>query len=213
MSKFCDFLDGLDTGPCGKLFKKSVIKQNNIMFDEFVHMGEDTIFLYDYLTVCNIIASVEDSVYYINGLIEESLSRDKYHENLAENMHRCVQKYREVFREERNSYTFSSIEKTTLRLFKISNMHYIACLRNRPEICVKKIQETKELFSDDLKQVSMQRIGEIDKNFVEKIFMVTKADDINVFFKEEKMNSTKKYILKYLGKIRIWLLWGVNAIL
>lgn len=213
MSEFCDFLDGMDTGPCGKLFKRSVIKQNNIMFDESVHMGEDTIFFYDYLRACNVIASVDGDVYYINGLMETSLSRNTYHENLAENLHRCLYKYIEIFRGEKNTFTELSIEKNIIRFFKISCGHYIACLRDQPELSLKKIQEASDIYNNDLKRISNKNINENDKIFVEKILQITTCNDVDKFFEETKFKSIKKYILKCMANMRICFIWGISAII
>ncbi len=42
-------LSDLFRGPWAKLFKNSIIKVNNILFDEKIKIGEDTIFVYSYL--------------------------------------------------------------------------------------------------------------------------------------------------------------------
>ncbi len=39
----------MDAGPCNKLFKTSVIRDNDLRFDETVSLGEDTIFAWTYI--------------------------------------------------------------------------------------------------------------------------------------------------------------------
>ncbi|MBO5850764.1 MAG: glycosyltransferase family 2 protein, partial [Clostridia bacterium] len=46
------FLSNLFRGPCAKLYKNNIVQKNNMLFDENVHIGEDTIFVYDYLSRC-----------------------------------------------------------------------------------------------------------------------------------------------------------------
>lgn len=45
-------LSSLLRGPCTKLFKREILDSYNILFNENVCTGEDTIFVYDYLSKC-----------------------------------------------------------------------------------------------------------------------------------------------------------------
>ena len=54
-----DYLDKLLLRtPWGKLFKRSIIVENNIHFDEKLRFGEDTLFVFQYLCYCDSIAAV-----------------------------------------------------------------------------------------------------------------------------------------------------------
>lgn len=69
-------------GPCWKIFKKSIIIENNIEFPENMSYGEDTTFVYSYLEHVNYITTIDEELYnyYIDE--KESLSTvfrvDKY---------------------------------------------------------------------------------------------------------------------------------------
>lgn len=49
--------------PWAKLFKRSTIEDNHIRFDERFHLGEDNLFVLDYLRYCHAISTVSDTGY------------------------------------------------------------------------------------------------------------------------------------------------------
>lgn len=49
--------------PWAKLFKRTVIKDHHIRFDERFHLGEDNLFVLDYLRYCQAISTVNDTGY------------------------------------------------------------------------------------------------------------------------------------------------------
>lgn len=55
-----------DTPWC-KLFKVTIIKENNIRFDEKIKLAEDTLFCYDYLLHCRSVAIIPRSLYIYTG--------------------------------------------------------------------------------------------------------------------------------------------------
>ena len=50
--------------PYGKLFRTSIIRQNNIRFDKNVHVGEDRLFVFTYLLEANLVAFSSKVNYY-----------------------------------------------------------------------------------------------------------------------------------------------------
>lgn len=63
-------------GPWAKVFKRSVIVEKNIQFDESMSLGEDTLFLLNYLKhIKNI--HVSDNVAYNYCFVEKSLSKEQ----------------------------------------------------------------------------------------------------------------------------------------
>lgn len=51
-------------GPCGKLFRTEIIKNKNILFPQELSFGEDTVFVYRYLTHCIRIGSIDRCLYF-----------------------------------------------------------------------------------------------------------------------------------------------------
>ena len=209
---FSDFINGMDTGPCGKMYKLSTIKQNKISFDETVQQGEDTLFLYEYLRNCDIVSSVEDTVYYINGLMEVSLSRTSYHENLANNLLRCMDEFCAIFEDIHDIYTKKSIDYSIIRFFKISCGHYISCLSNQPDLCLSKLQETRNLFSVYLDSILIQNVDDSDKLWIDRICSINHAEELNEFVDEKKFRTIKKIVIKSLSNIKLIMLFGLNAV-
>lgn len=48
----------------GKLFKRSIIEENNLRFDSRISLGEDVVFVVQYALFCKTCASVQDILYY-----------------------------------------------------------------------------------------------------------------------------------------------------
>lgn len=93
-----------------KAYKRSIIKENKIEFEEILHHGEDMLFNIDYLKRCNKICCVAQSVYTLcaNG----SSATHKYQKN-------CIQNDRAFFEllNKRNVIgTDSSIQKAYNRM-------------------------------------------------------------------------------------------------
>lgn len=63
------------TSPWGKLFRASIIRNNNIRFDEKMSFGEDTVFLYMFLIYADCIYISTEIGYCYRGEIEGSLSK------------------------------------------------------------------------------------------------------------------------------------------
>lgn len=53
----------LINGPCGKLYRTNIIIENNILFDESFSLGEDTLFVFQYLKYCNQVRFIGDDSY------------------------------------------------------------------------------------------------------------------------------------------------------
>lgn len=63
------------TAPWGKLFRKAIIDSHNLSFDEKVHIGEDLLFLYEYLLVSKFIFISSDTDYYYVADMSDSLTK------------------------------------------------------------------------------------------------------------------------------------------
>lgn len=63
------------TSPWSKLFKLETIRKSAIKFPENIHIGEDAIFLYDYLLICNRIKVICTCDYNYQADCEGSLTK------------------------------------------------------------------------------------------------------------------------------------------
>ncbi|MGQ7366499.1 glycosyltransferase family 2 protein [Streptococcus suis] len=69
------FMDIFPQSACAKLFRKSLIVDNNILFPEEMHFGEDLFFTYSFLTVLTSYGKVSDIYYHIQNVNPNSLSK------------------------------------------------------------------------------------------------------------------------------------------
>lgn len=72
----------INLGPCNKLYRKSLIKE---YFDTTLSLGEDTLFVLDYMKNVNIIECLSDCLYNVSLDNVNSLNR-KYRENRLEQL-------------------------------------------------------------------------------------------------------------------------------
>ena len=72
-----------DGGPCGKLFRTKIIKENHIEFDKTIKCMEDSIFIAQYFKCCKKIASISKVVHFYNRLNQTS-AMTKYYPMHAE---------------------------------------------------------------------------------------------------------------------------------
>ncbi|MCR8916920.1 glycosyltransferase family A protein [Bacteroides sp. ET225] len=66
------------TSPWSKLYKKDLIDQMHLRFDEQMHIGEDLLFLYKYILLCNKIFISSDTDYFYNYEVDSSLTKQTY---------------------------------------------------------------------------------------------------------------------------------------
>ena len=65
-------------GPWAKLFKASIIKNNNLLFPVDMRIGEDAVFSYQYILKCNKVCIINKNVYYYNKLNDSSITHNYY---------------------------------------------------------------------------------------------------------------------------------------
>ena len=66
---------------CGKLLRNELIRKNGLRFRSGVKLGEDTIFIWEYLRWCECISIAADSVYFYSLITRSSASRRYYPEH------------------------------------------------------------------------------------------------------------------------------------
>ncbi|MEG1311766.1 MAG: glycosyltransferase family 2 protein [Romboutsia sp.] len=84
--------------PVNKLYKKSIITDNNIVMDKNIDLGEDLIFNLEYLSFCNSVIFLEESYYHYCMQVEDNLTF-KYREDKLELMEILYKKCKVYFEE------------------------------------------------------------------------------------------------------------------
>ena len=166
--------------PWGKVYKSEIIKNNNIQFDKNLSLGEDTIFVLEYLKYIRNVEFINESLFFINET-EGSLSR-RNRLDIFENIMIIYDKAKEVL-EYRNEYEFNKIAPFYVRNIKICLNTAVAFKWKRKEykeLC-NKIRSMSDFKDVNLKEIHLSKFDEI-------------------FFKLLKNNRT--YMLKIFLKLK-----------
>ena len=54
--------------PWGKLIRRKIVEENNLLFNTKLRLSEDTIFVYNYLAYCNSVEFIHNQSYYYDGV-------------------------------------------------------------------------------------------------------------------------------------------------
>ncbi len=75
----------------GKLFKKRIIDKHHLLFDAKLKLGEDLVFVYDFLSFCSLMC-VSESVFYIQCNVNSNSLSKRY----VSNMEYTIEKKKEI---------------------------------------------------------------------------------------------------------------------
>lgn len=190
--KIQDFLNEIESfintesvqGPCGKLYRLSIIKRNNIVFPKNMSFGEDTIFVYKYLAKSTRASTTSNCYYNYNRINENSLST--------------------VFREDK-IYIYLKLYAELERILKDFNINKKDMIERK--ICDAAIYCIGELYNIENKKSKKLRIKYIDTLLSnEKIFnsfLSRRKDNIRLlmlYFFVKKKQIRLIDILFYLKK-------------
>lgn len=170
--------------PWGKVYKSEIIKNNNIQFDKKLSLGEDTIFVLEYLKYIKNVKFVNESLFFINET-EGSLSR-RNRLDMFENIMLIYDKAKEVL-EYRNEYTFNKIAPFYIRNIKICVNTAVAFKwkkKEYKELC-NKIRSMEDFKYIDLQEIYLNKFDKI-------VFKLLKGNHIYIL----------KLFLKFKNLIR-----------
>lgn len=117
-------IDSMMSTPWGKLYSISVIRSNNIEFDNDLTIGEDHCFNIEYMKHVRSVLFIEKNVYYYS--LGGVLSTQHYHNNIDSMYITLLDKYSEYF----GKYEIKSdwINNKAGELFLAVADHYLICL-------------------------------------------------------------------------------------
>lgn len=163
--------------PWGKLFKRSIIMNNNIRFNKNLIIGEDFIFDLEYLKYCSRVSMDERNLYHYR--INEDSVLVRYKENPWRFYKILLTYLEEYLRKNFNENEYLA------RLNKLKIKYFIICLRNEMSPLNKKsfLEKKKYLAvicEDELMTLAL-------KSFKGK--MLSKKEHISLFLLRNKMYS------------------------
>lgn len=175
-----------------KIYKKHIIIENNIKFDENKTIGEDFLFNIDYIKYVNKICLIEDIIY--NYIIADSNSlTQKYRENLWEEEVQAYEYYKKYFINIKVYEKYSKeIEAFLIHSFNTVISHLFNSRKLQKNEIKKKIQEI--LKNEDL-QKSVQ-IAQSYNLYIKIIKTFIKIKNVNLIYFTYKIKYTLKNILR-----------------
>lgn len=131
-------------GPCGKFYKAEIIKKNELLFDESLYYGEDSLFNLEILKFVKLVSSYPKSFYNYRRYVDNSLSKNKpsYQKTLD-----LYQKCRHAMQEIPPKYYTPNISKIVDRvLMSLFEDKSIAEMERKAEL--------KKLLNSEYKTIS-----------------------------------------------------------
>ena len=140
--------------PWGKLFRTSIIKDNHIFFDEKIYIGEDSLFILNYLLFTESLRLSDKTHYYYergnNGSLSQSLYSIEHHSHAMEAFYKMLSKLGDVF-----CVDVKSIQFGYIRTYCSKQIDFIYQVKNNYKYkrrCLKMMCQNKYLklfFSDE----------------------------------------------------------------
>lgn len=179
---------------CSKLFKKSIIKKNEINFNEDVIIAEDTLFVVEYLFHCNrVFCSNEPHYFYVqhsSSSTSKAITADeKWHsfKNYLNNL-------TDLFRNSEYSYLTENAQSLSLK--SMSTVLKFIFNNSSYNSYIKKRKKAVEILNDKYFRKLIKNINFKDLNrFKKKLYILEKYYLIEIVFGKKLL---KKIIRKYL---------------
>ena len=180
--------------PWGKIYKREIIKDNNIKFDKNLSLGEDTIFVLEYLKYIKNVKFINEGLFFINET-EGSLSR-RNRLDIFENIMIIYDKAKEVL-QYRNEYEFNKVAPFYVRNIKICVNTAIAFkweTKEYKELC-DKIRKMEDFKSIDLRKVHLNKFDKIIFKLLKNNFIYL----LKIFLKFKNIiKSSNRKIFEYV---------------
>ena len=171
----------------GKLYKTSIIIENNISFNLNFHLGEDTIFVFEYLKNVEKVACIDDVVYNV-FIFEKDVSK-RYNKTIVEKQYFIYREYKKLM-ECKGLVNDKRVEKFLMTRIKI-------CINTSVTIGMK-YDDLKEVF---LRIVSLEEFKDldtvIDNKYDYTIYKLLKNQKFRLLI---NMIKFKNFIMKCLGR-------------
>lgn len=133
------FKPGLLSSPWCKMFKISIIDDNEIRFPQNIHYGEDTIFVFTYLRFCKIVAFSQKKIYMY--ATENSVATKKYWPEISKYVFKRFEAFKNFFEAHKTEET---IEKEILSFLAFESFEIIA----KTNFLKKSVKEYLKEFSE-----------------------------------------------------------------
>jgi len=165
--------------PVNKLYKKSIITNNNIKMDKNIDLGEDLIFNLEYMKFCNCVVFSEETYYHYCMQVQENLTF-KYRSDKLQLMENLFKKCESYFKEAR----LSKAEITDLNALFIKWMY--SCFL--------------DLNNKDCNLKFREKYKYIKKNIKKYRYIIDDANNLGVMLKILKLTFMSPTIVFIISK-------------
>lgn len=218
VNELISYLKKAEKAPWAKIYIAKLIKKNSLHFDESVKFGEDTIFLFQYLLLCEKFNSISSIVYFYNRIVPNSASRKQYKET-PEWEYRIAVGYETFF----NQIAYTDKAKNYVaRRFLLSldgRCREIVKYTQSKQVCVEAVREVCELYKEKILSFAqcpcVRENAELCRVFEIYLDRIAKEDYESLYERIEKTSVAdsvepryKKYLRKLLIPIKKFLVFG-----
>ena len=189
-----------------KMFKTSIIRENNIRFEN-LKLYEDTVFLCRYMKHCNILIDYNENTYYYNRLNCNSAILKK-HSDLYVWIKEWIEAYLDIFNDEKvqNDTKFTTYIDY---ICSIAIKHYV--LRFSKLESIGYIEKIKESIKDLVEKHACLDIEEKEESFYTRLLILDSHQIYEEFLKiREKNNKLKNLMRKIFSPILYFFIYRLN---
>lgn len=207
------FLECINPGPCGKIYKSQIIREANIRFPSGIKYGEDRVFLWKYIKNCNKLYSFSKVVYYYNRLVLESATT-RYFPQMHSWYKNCMENLVEILEQHFDLQVAKDFLTKTILEGMVFALKYHVFGNKDSEKTIEPLMETWELFMPLLTDARYIQKDILSKNL---IFDLCKKQDFKRLYnlliqekpKENFLRKLKTFIKEILIKIKRVMFFGI----
>lgn len=191
-----------------KMFKTSIIRENNIRFEN-LKIYEDTVFLCRYMKNCNILIDYNENTYYYNRLNCNSAILKK-HSDLYVWIKEWIEAYLDIFKDEKvqNDTNFTTYIDY---ICSIAIKHYV--LRFTELESIGYIKKIKESIKKLIEKYDFLDIEEKEKSFYTRLLILDSQQIYDDFLKTREKNNKVKYLIrKICSPILYFFIYKLNLL-
>ena len=204
-------------GPCNRVYRMKIIKENNIKFPTDISLGEDFIFNMEYYNYCNGAVFLSEKLYYYVQINDNALT-SIYRPEIFENQMMLIEKFREFLK---SNITISKEEKKNLAEYTVAKA--IQCMLHLfQDNCdlseLEKKAQIALILNDSRVRAAITRSDFIDERY-EWIRWLSDFTDVGAIYKNignvtkrNKISTTFEYA-KTPGMVNKGLVCLLNEVL
>lgn len=190
-------------GPVAKLYKSNIIKNNDVLFPVGVTLGEDTIFVLDYLKHSKKVIQCNKHLYYYNRLLNSA--SDRYHADYQSYIQTIILKELALFGDLNNtSFNNQLIDEIFLYMSYVVKSNSLQLFYEAMENLVTFIVKLGFSFEDLYETIKSQESD--DKIRLFEYLVNSDFDGLYNYYKIKKdrkfIGHIKSFIKSFLGNIK-----------